>query len=190
MYAVIAEDKSDVETLVTLIRSIAGDSSIPVKGKGYSGCAEMLRKGANQMRAFGNTGECSRFVVCYDSDRADPEVRKQELIDRVITPSGVDAVICALVPIQEIEAWILADIGSVTNIIKGWAPKNVIGNPENIDDPKEYLERLSREHQKPRYSHATHNPRIAKYLDIQTVYDKCQSFRPLYSIVRDGQGNV
>ena len=190
MYAIIAEDKSDVETLKNLIRLIAGDQSIPVKGKGYGGCAEMLRKGANQLRTFNETGDFYRFVVCYDSDRQSPEERRKELVEKIILPSSVTAPICALIPIQEIEAWILADINAVTKVITGWVPDKNINNPEGINDPKEYLERMSRNNQRPRYVHAVHNPTIAKHLDVKKIYTKCSSFRPLFHLVTDGEGNI
>jgi Domain of unknown function (DUF4276) len=190
LYAIIAEDKSDVETLTALIRLIAGSQSIPIKGKGYGGCAEMLRKGARQIRAFHDAGSCQRFVICYDSDRASPDARHKELIDKVIVPSNVNAPMCALIPIQEIEAWILADVKAVTKIITGWVPDKNIGNPEDIVDPKEYLEKMSRQNQRPRYSHAVHNAKIARHLDVELVHNKCPSFRPLYEMVKTGKGNV
>ena len=189
MYAVLGEDKSDVETIKELIFRIANNRSLTIKCHGYSSCGEMLRKGAMQLQMFKEIG-CKRFIICYDSDRADPEERKQSIIDDIIKPAGFDAIFCALVPIQEIEAWILADINAVTNIIKGWAPTKEITNPESIQDPKEHLEKMSRERQRPRYSHAIHNPKIAKYLNIQLVAKRCPSFLPLMNIVSHGKGNI
>lgn len=190
MYAVIAEDKSDVETLTTLIRRIAESNSVSVSGKGYSGCSEMLRKGARQLKQFHAVGRARRYVVCYDSDRDDPAKRYRDLMDKVIRPSGIHAPICALIPVQEIEAWILADVKAVTKVITGWVPDRDILHPETINDPKEYLERMSRNDQRPRYSHATHNSKIAKYLDLGLLRTKCPSFEPLFNIVTLGTGNI
>lgn len=187
MYAVLAEDTSDVETLTTLIKRIANNNAISVKGKGYSGCSGMLLKGARDLRMFHDMGRTQRYVVCYDSDGCDPVVRRQELIDRVIGPSGVMAPICALVPTQEMESWILADVNAVQNVITGWVPDKDILHPESIDSPKEYLEKMSRLRQRPRYSHATHNSKIAKYLDIAKLLKKCPSFAPLYELVTTGK---
>lgn len=187
MYAVLAEDVSDVETLTTLIRRIANSNAISVKGKGYSGCSGMLNKGARDLRMFHDTGRTQRYIVCYDSDGFDPVVRREELLARVIRPSGVLAPICALVPTQEMESWILADVKAVQNVITGWTPDKNILHPETIDSPKEYLEKMSRQNQRPRYSHATHNSKIAKYLDISKLLDKCPSFAPLYKLVTTGK---
>jgi hypothetical protein len=90
---------------------------------------------------------------------------------------------CVLIPVQEIEAWILADIQAVTKIFSGWLPDE-IHNPEAIPSPKEHLEALSRQaNRRPRYSHAVHNPRVAQHLDLEKVYRKCPSFRPLKDFV-------
>lgn len=189
MYAVLGEDRSDVETLQELIFRIADNRRISIKKKGYSSCGEMLRKGARQLKAFHAIG-CAKFIICYDSDRDCPEKRKKEIVDKVIKPSGVAGIFCALVPIQELEAWVLADILAVSNIITGWAPAKEITNPESIQDPKEYLEKLSRANQRPRYSHATHNPRIAKYLDLEKLRARCPSSEPLFEIIKNSKGNA
>ena len=79
----------------------------------------------------------------------------------------------------------LADIESVDRVCTGWRPPPVpIRQPEHINSPKEHLEKLSRDsRKKPRYSHATHNPRFAEYIDLAKVYRKCPSFRPLRDFI-------
>lgn len=189
MYAVIGEDSSDADMLKELIFGLANDRSLTIRTKGYSSCGELLRKGARQIAAFRALG-CSRFVICYDSDRDCPVARRESIVSRIVRPSMTEGVFCALVPVQEIEAWILADLKAVTQIIKGWVPDKDICQPERIDDPKEYLEKLSRKQQRPRYAHAVHNPKIAKHLDLGIVERKCPSFKPLAEFVRNGIGNV
>ena len=125
MYAVLGEDKSDTDMLKELIFSLAHDRSLTIKTKGYSSCGELLKKGARQISMFKGLG-CTRFVVCYDSDRDCPDARKTAIIKKIIEPSMTVGIFCALVPIQEIEAWILADLSAVTNIIKGWVPHKEI----------------------------------------------------------------
>jgi hypothetical protein len=189
MYGLIGEDKSDVDTLKILIRRIANNDTVSIKAKGYSSCGEMLKKGARQLHLFKALG-CKKFIICYDSDRDCPKKRKQEIVDKVISKVGFKGVFCALVPIQEIESWILADLKAVSKIITSWNPTEEINHPETVKDPKEYLEKLSRQQQRPRYSHATHNPIIARHLDIAKVSMKCSSFRPLIDIVKDSKGNI
>jgi hypothetical protein len=133
---------------------------------------------------------CKRFIICYDADGPDPRVRQQEVLSRIINPSGLSRSDClALVPVQEIEAWILADVHqAVPHVIPSWRPGEV-SNPEGIASPKEYLARSSRgSNQKPRYADTVHNPRVAGFLDIRTVERKCKSFRPLIQFVVDTRG--
>ena len=111
-YAILAEDRSDLETLRVLVKRTAGDASLRVKGRGYQGCGELLRKGAAQIQLFANLG-CNRFLVCADADGPDPDDRYSEVRERVVEPSGF-AETCIVIPVQELEAWILADLPAVT----------------------------------------------------------------------------
>lgn len=181
MYGIIGEDASDVGVLKVIIRRLANDNSLPIDAKGYGGCAEMLRKGARQFRLFANKG-VTKFIVCYDADRADPVARFDEAKRKIWAAANVVGDCCIVIPIQELEAWILADLSAVTNVIKSWTPADVT-NPENITDPKEHLEKLSRQQQRPRYVHAIHNERIAHHLNLTKVAQKCPSFLPLKNFV-------
>lgn len=181
MFGIIAEDPSDVEALKVIVRRLKDDTSLPILAKGYSGCSEMLRKGSSQFRLFAKRG-VEKYIICYDSDRADPEQRRQEAKTKIWDDANIHGDCCVVVPVQELEAWILADIGAVSNIIKSWSPSSTsIPNPETIPDPKEHLEKLSRINHRPRYSHAIHNSRVAQYLDLNLVAKKCPSF----SILKD-----
>lgn len=181
MYGIIGEDASDVGALKVIIRRLANNSSLSIDTKGYCGCAEMLRKGARQFRMFANRG-VTKFIVCYDADRTNPTERFDEAKRKIWVEASVPGECCIVIPIQELEAWILADISAVTNVIKSWTPADV-SNPENIDDPKEYLEKLSRQQQRPRYVHAIHNERIAHHLNLTKVAQKCPSFLPLKNFI-------
>jgi hypothetical protein len=142
----------------------------------------MLHKGANQLRLF-QALKCSRFIVCHDADGPDPNPKHELVRQKVVKPSGIDQGCCIIVPVQELEAWILADIECATNIFPSWRP-SPIENPERIARPKEHLEKLSRDsRQRPRYSHATHNARMARYLDLEKVRQKCRAFGVLVDFV-------
>ncbi len=142
----------------------------------------MLRKGASQLRLFQNLG-CTRFIVCHDADGPDPIPNRERVKNRIINPSGIRRDYCIVIPVQELEAWILADIECATNIFSSWMPA-AIRNPEAISRPKEYLEKLSRTcRQRPRYIHAVHNEQMAKHLDLKKVSRKCPAFRDLEEFV-------
>ncbi len=182
MYGILGESQSDVNTLRVFVRRIADNDLLSIKAKGYEGCAEMLRKGARQLDLFADLG-CSRFIVCYDSDGADPATRRKKVEDEIVKKSSSAHPCCVVVPVQELEAWLLADIECATNIFSSWKPAPIL-NPEAIPSPKEHLEKLSRaNNRRPRYAHSTHNERMAKYIDLQKVHQACPSIRPLFQFV-------
>lgn len=181
MYAVIAEARSDAETLAVLVRRLHRSQGLKVREKGYNGRAELLRKGARQLVAFRDLG-VERFVVCQDADGPNATERYQELADVVVRPSGVERC-CIVIPVQELEAWLLSDIECATGVFTGWRPA-AVRNPEAVASPKDELIRRSRAaNNRPRYSPPTHNPVIARYLDLEKVARKCPSFVPLKSFV-------
>lgn len=183
MIGVIGESRSDAETLCNIIRRIARNDNLPIKWKGYSGCAEMLRKGASQLGLFQSFG-CNRFVIAHDSDGNDPNQIRETVRTKIVNSSAVGDYCCIVVPVQEIEAWIIADPKAIRKAISSFRIKDV-PNPEGIDSPKEWLIRKSRTRgTKPKYIHAAHNPKIASYIDIDTLKERCKSFEPLYQFVK------
>jgi hypothetical protein len=166
-----------------LVRRLAQDDSLPIKGKGYGGAGEMLRKGAKQLDLFKALYSCERFIVCHDADGLDPKPKRTLVQEKIVKPSGVADACCILVPVQELEAWMLADIECAVNIFPSWRPEP-IPNPEKIASPKEHLEKLSRDSKKrPRYSHAVHNEKMAKHRDLDKVRNKCPAFFELVKFV-------
>jgi hypothetical protein len=182
VYGILGEDDSDVQTLKVLVKRLAGNESLRVKTKGYGGCGEMLRKGARQLQLFRSLN-MTRFIVCYDADGPDPEPKRQLVVRKIAEPSGLESGWCVVVPVQELEAWILADIECAVNIFPSWRP-SPIDNPEAIPEPKEFVEKLSRDSRKrPRYSHAIHNEKMALHLDLKKVAAKCPAFKVLRDFV-------
>src|SRR5579871_6222949 len=143
MFGILGEDRSDFGTLKVLTRRIRNDESLPIMGKGYQGCGQLLKKGTVELRLLSELG-CNKFVICYDSDGKDPKQRYSEVLERVVAPAGLATKCCIAIPVEELEAWLLADIEAVTNIWTGWRPAS-IANPERIKSPKEHLEGLSRD---------------------------------------------
>ena len=183
MYGILGEDDSDVATLKVLVRRLAKDESLRIKGKGYGGAGELLRKGVKQLNLFKTLHSCERFIVCHDADGPDPEPKRALVNERIVKCSEVGDACCILIPVQELEAWILADIESAVNIFPSWRPA-AIQNPENIVSPKEHLEKLSRDSkQRPRYSHAVHYEKMARHLDLEKVRHKCPAFSVLVGFV-------
>jgi len=179
--------------LQILIKRLAKDNSISIKGAGFSSCTVMLNKGANVLNLWSQKKEYSKFIICYDRDKETAQKRYEEVIAKIIKPAGIKKAensICILIPTEEIEAWILADIKAVSKVIPSWQPKNDYPNPEDILNPKETLTRLSRINKpKPLYSHNTHNEKVMVYLDLSIVKSKCPSFAELVNFVEKDMAN-
>jgi hypothetical protein len=58
-----------------------------------------------------------RFIVCVDADGPDAAPRHKVILAQVIKKAQVPSETCVLVPVQELEAWILADIEQVSEVI-------------------------------------------------------------------------
>ena len=183
-YAVLAEDKSDAEALAVLVKRIRGAGNISVKKKGYGGCGELCRKVGTQILDFQTQG-ITHFVICHDSDDNDPHMIREKVKQSIA--SHVDLSSCIfqiIVPIQEFEAWIIADEHAIEKVIPSLKIRQV-PHPEQTRSPKEWLisqSRLGRS--KPLYVPTIWNDKVAKYLDIDKVGLKCPSFKELVDFIR------
>lgn len=183
MYGILGEDASDAETLKVLVRRLADNPRLPVIAKGYGGCGRMLSDGARDLQFF-KKRRLTHFIVCHDADGPDPKPKKDLVMRQIVQPSGSAEDCCIVIPVQELEAWILADIECASHIFTSWHP-GPVQNPEGIVKPKETLERLSEDRRrKRRYKHALHNEKIAWHLDLAKVEEKCPAFRILVAFVK------
>ncbi len=177
-FAVLGEHRSDAETIVVLMKRLLHDDRASIGLKGYNGCGQLRRKGAKQIRLFADLG-AERFVVCHDADGPDPALARESVRREIVEPSGVQESCCILIPIEEIEAWIIADEEAISQTIPTFTPP-AVSNPEGKNDPKEWIVRQSkRSRSRPLYVPSVHNAHVAKYLDLDRVAEKCPSFRPL-----------
>src|SRR3954451_21600244 len=71
MFAVLAEDRSDAEALVVLVKKILGKENARVPRKGFSGCGELCHKAWSHILDFSKQG-ATHFIICHDSDGHDP----------------------------------------------------------------------------------------------------------------------
>ncbi|MCX7098711.1 MAG: DUF4276 family protein [Methylococcales bacterium] len=191
MYVVIAEDASDVKCLKVLIKRLAGDKPLTIEGKGFGSCGNMLNKGARFLNTYSNQAKFSKFIICHDRDKSSYQSVYKNVDDRIIKNAGINnKEICILIPTEEIEAWILADIKAVKNVISSWPHNKIDGSPEDIKNPKEVLQSLSRiDKPRPLYNHVLHNEKIMGYLDLAVVKNKCPSFAELAAFVESGKAN-
>lgn len=181
MYAVLGEGQSDADVLKVLIRRLADNERMPVLARGFNGGPSLLRDGVKAIRALITQG-ARRFVICHDADGPETTPIERKLRETIVTklPGGI--VTCIVVPVQEIEAWFMADPACFTTIITGFEPP-VVGQPERVATPKEHLVRAAKRTGK-RYEPPLHNEALARHLDLATLERRCPSFKPLADFVR------
>ena len=182
MFAVLAEDRSDVDSLVILIKRICGTTNATVLRKGFSGCGELCRKAWSHINDFADKG-ATRFIVCHDSDGNDPEVVRKKVRESLEARIAVTKDHCIVVPVQELEAWIIADEQAINKVIPSLVIRPV-ARPETVPSPKEWLVNESRRgRSRPLYVPTIHNAKVAVSLDLRKVERKCPSFGDLVNFV-------
>jgi len=190
MIALLCEDASSRDFLKKVIPRIV---QCVVKPRGYSGVGDLINHGAKDLSAMKAMG-CNRFVVCADSDAVTGEVRRSELINRVYAKSTLSTSekerSCVLVAVQEVEAWILANLSCVKKVISSWTP-NDVPRSESLNNPKEQLIGMSRNARgRELYRPTEHNGRIGEIIDISVIRRCCPSFHPLENLLLRSEGNV
>jgi len=181
---IIAEDHSDIETLKVLIRRI-NDLKFKFKENATQGCAKLRKKCSSIAKNWFDQG-VTHLIICHDLDsdnKKELACLKEDLCKKVSEIPNCKNVVCIVIPIQELEAWFLADISVLQKKFKGIGLKE-IHHPETIVGPKEYIKKTSRaKNSKPRYSNKTHNKELAEDLDLKKVKTKCPAFLPFYDFV-------
>lgn len=184
MLGILGESSSDVDVLTTLVRRDLRTPGLPIKGhRSIDGCGDLRNRGSRILKLLGQLG-CDRFVVCHDSDENDP-LAIASLVQRQVTdPVKLTSRCCIVVPVREIESWIIADEAAVKAKMPTFAFRGH-ARPETLVDPKGWLESESRRvGGKPLYNPRTFNARIAEAIDTDVVFRKCQSYRPLRNALR------
>ncbi len=180
MFAVLAEDNSDLLTIKQIIWKICGTRSVPILGKGFGCGSELLKDGTREAKTLLRLDKVKTLIVCHDADALDDVAHRQAIELKILNQVNFgEKKSVAVVPISMIESWLLADVNACRAIFKGLGFQKEIENPEHEREPKSKLERICRDGAKPKYSNATHNHLIAPHLDLHKVYKRCKSFRPL-----------
>lgn len=182
---VIAEDKSDVEVVDTLARKIAR-AKFTVRSAIGHGCGRLQGKAlsyAHQLRRE----RCSLLMLVCDLDQnslADLSSR----LRHALQPCPIDRHV-VVIPVQEMEAWLLADHDAVSDAFKLHTRLKKQPNPEGIQHPKERLRDLieQRSRRRVRYVSAVHNRLIARHARLEQLR-RCASFTGFEKFVRTHLG--
>lgn len=178
---VIAEDESDVAVTKELIRKFKSDNSFCVRRFVGDGCGKLRNKcraWAHQLHLQG----CTVLLFIHDLDKKNLKTLRKDLVE-ALNPSPI-AKHAILIPVEEIEAWLMCDVSALKKTFSIKKSFNLPGNPESIISPKEKLELLIWIHsgKTKRYINTVHNPTIAKHISVSSLR-KCAAFREFEKFV-------
>ena len=169
--------------LRVLVKRVSENPKLSVFGKGFGGCGKLCRKACSHIKDFASKG-ASRFIVCHDSDGTRPRAVKERL-EGVIRAGNCSTYNCSIVvPIEELESWIIADEKAIQTVISTLSITSV-ASPESLNNPKEWLRSKSRVlGSRPLFIPSIHNKEVLRHTNLDKLATKCPSFIPLREFVR------
>jgi len=181
LLGLIAEDQSDVDVVQELVRKLARRNFRIRRFLGH-GCGRIHGKArvwAEQLHQEG----CSLLVLISDLDHQTPAELYASL-RTALEPCPIRQNVI-VIPVREIEAWLLADHKAVTRALNRQRPMKKQSNPEAIQNLKERLRDLIRERSSGRitYLNTVHNRKIANYVETRNL-NRCPSFAPFEQFIR------
>lgn len=179
---IIAEDRSDVDSVLALVRKIAATPNVRAKHFVGKGCGKIRRKCHAWSKQLKQRG-CSVLILVHDLDNKNLADLQQALTES-LAPCPIEKhLIC--IPVQEYESWLLADPSAIRVAMNLRSDPHISGMPEDISSPKEYLGDTIRRASdgKKLYLNTKHNVRISEELSIENARSRCPSFRPFVEFV-------
>jgi len=177
---VIAEEINDVEVLYELTCKLTNPRGFSFKKFVGHGCGKLRRKCGAWAKNLLQRG-CSHLIVIHDLDNNDETQLRRKLLDEVRDVDFGGLVI--LIPIREIEAWLLADAEALRTVFRIQAPLKTPVHPETVQDPKQKLRDVVWSASRKHYVNTIHNKKIAGAMRIETL-QACPSFNPYPQFVR------
>ena len=171
----IAEDLSDVEVLKLLVKKLT-TKSISFAHFVGKGCGPLKRKTPGWCKNLKLKG-CTKIVLVHDLDRNHALDLRAKL--ESILNSSTDVKSIVVIPVEELEAWLLSDSSAISSALSISKPIKTIHHPETISSPKEFIRDTvwnSSNHKK-QYVNSVHNKLIANIIDVKLIDRKCPSFK-------------
>jgi Domain of unknown function (DUF4276) len=180
MVGIIAEDESDVDVISILMRKMAR-KPFGLKrqiGRGSGRIRGKCRAWANTLKHRG----CNLLIIVHDLDARELRQLYRDLCEALGASPIADHAI--IIPVRELEAWLLADHTAIQRAFRFRAPLGQIANPQGIQRPKEFLRDLIYQRSERRiiYLNTVHNVKIAEQCTPANLR-RCESFQPLADFV-------
>jgi hypothetical protein len=189
LLGIIAEDNSDCDALIVLIRRMLPterDQRPGFRKLATKGCCRNHTKADATMRMWHRDG-VQGVIIVHDLDRSsssntlNDEADLRQRLEQATANAPCQRLIC--IPVEEIEAWFWCD-QAVLDRVAG-EPNKAKARPEPhlVVRPKEALERLSQGlNRKPRYDTSV-NAELAGILNIDLCTARCRAFAELRTFV-------
>lgn len=171
---IIAEDHSDVGVVKQITRRMVRPANIGFKNFVGNGCGKIRRKCRAWAEILVRQG-CSWVVVVHDLDQNNENSLRRQLETAVADVNSLANIV--LIPVQEIEAWLLFDSNAIATAFKAKKIPRLPKNPESVNHPKETLDDIVWKTYQKRYLNTVHNERIAMNIDVVLLY-RARSFAP------------
>lgn len=169
---VIAEEHNDVEVLEELTGKIINKNNFSFKRFVGHGCGKFRRKCSLWAQNLLDRG-CSHLVILHDLDNNNENQLRKILQEQVSSIRFEGCIV--LIPVHEIEAWLLADTEAICTIFNIRKKIKLKTKPELIMRPKEELRDIVWRYGQKRYLHTIHNRKIAQHISIDRL-NACKSF--------------
>jgi hypothetical protein len=178
---IICEDPTDYEALKVIIRKTINTTRVGFKPKVGNGCSKIRSKCIGWAEDLSNR-RCDMLIVVHDLDRRNYKQLHTDLTQK-LARSAIDNNFVSI-PIEELEAWLLADPKGVMEALNLKRLPRFKGLPETITSPKEKLaDEIFMCSRKEIEYQTTMNARIAKHIDLQIVMDRCPSFKLFHDYI-------
>jgi hypothetical protein len=176
---VIAEDISDIQVITEIVAKYLKPNSFSTKHFVGKGCGKLKNKCRAWVDSLIKQG-CEHIFIFHDLDRNN-EVHLRESIQGKIAELGFKNSLI-VIPIEELEAWLLSDINAIRSVFSITAPLKQIPNAEMVKSPKEHIEKLVRKANNKIYLNTVHNKKIANLTLVEQL-KTCSSYMPLHTYI-------
>lgn len=169
---VIAEDTSDVDVIKVFFEKYAPANSFSVKKFVGNGCGKLHGK----CRAWAEnlfTAGCDHVFLFHDQDRHDLDRLRTSL--RAKIPANDFPKTVVVIPVEEIEAWLLSDSEAIKAAFSLKKVPKRIKDVARVTNPKGHLSDLVRAAGNKTYVNTIHNKKIAEKVSLENLR-RCKSY--------------